>query len=87
VTKNLVEIHLLPKEFILLELLMRNCNQVLSVDALIDQVWGEGHDVTPDTVRSYIKTLRKKLCDASIIHTVHGVGYKIVADGNRTETK
>jgi len=64
----------------MLELLMRQAGQVHSVETLIDRVWGIESNVTPDTVRSYIKTLRKKLDSAdrpSLIQTVHGVGYKM----------
>jgi DNA-binding response OmpR family regulator len=74
------EVRLLAKEFALLELLMRNAGQVLSVDHIIDSVWSNDDDVSPDTVRSYIRSLRKKFAgddDASIIQNVHGVGYKI----------
>lgn len=80
VTKNGSEIHLLPKEFILLELLMRNSGEVLSVDFIIDNAWSQESDVSPDTIRSYVRSLRKKIDDgddASLIQNVHGIGYKI----------
>lgn len=80
VTKAGEVVHLLPREFILLEFLMRSAGQVFSVETLIDKVWGMESNVTSDTVRSYIKVLRRKLDTAgkpSIIGTVHGVGYKI----------
>jgi DNA-binding response OmpR family regulator len=80
VTKNGEEVHFLPKEYALLELLMRNQGTVLSVDVLLDNVWGKQSEVVPDTVRSYIKTLRKKVDTEgkpSIIRTVHGIGYVI----------
>jgi DNA-binding response OmpR family regulator len=78
VFKNAEEIHLLPKEFSLLELFLRYPNQVFSGDALLDRVWASESSASVDTVRTYIKTLRKKI-DAkdgtSLIRTVHGVGY------------
>ncbi|CAM6000451.1 unnamed protein product [Sphagnum balticum] len=78
VYKDEVEIHLLPKEFSLLELFMRYPNQVFSGDALLDRVWAAESSASLDTVRTYIKTLRKKIDtegNASLIRTVHGVGY------------
>ena len=78
VYKNEKEIHLLPKEFSLLELFLRYPNQVFSGDALLDRVWASESAASVDTVRTYIKTLRKKIDSegsASLIRTVHGVGY------------
>jgi len=78
VFKNAEEIHLLPKEFSLLELFLRYPNQVFSGDALLDRVWASESSASVDTVRTYIKTLRKKIDSkdgASLIRTVHGVGY------------
>ncbi len=78
VSKNGTDIHLLPKEFSLLELFMRYPNQVFSAEALLERVWDSESSASMDTVRTYIKTLRKKIDDkdkASAIRTVHGIGY------------
>ncbi len=83
VTKNEQTLKLLPKEFILLEVLMRHQQTVLSTEELMDHVWGANAQIAPDTVRSHIKALRKKIDDplgSSIIKTVHGMGYMIEAD-------
>ncbi|HNB18592.1 MAG TPA: response regulator transcription factor [Candidatus Obscuribacter sp.] len=80
VTKGGTLVRLLPKEFLLLEYLMRNCRKVVSVDALIDHAWGSESSITSETVRSYIKTLRKKLDTPgadSLIKNVYGMGYKL----------
>lgn len=79
VTKSGQQIHLLPKEFSLLELFMRNVGQVMSIDELLDRVWGTDASIVPETVRTNIKTLRKKIdsSSGSYIHTVHGLGYKM----------
>jgi DNA-binding response OmpR family regulator len=80
VTKAGRQIHLLPKEFSLLELFMRNVGQVMSIDELLDRVWGTDASIVPETVRTNIKTLRKKIdpsSGGSYIHTVHGLGYKM----------
>jgi DNA-binding response OmpR family regulator len=74
------EIHFVPREFSLLEFLMRHPNQVFSAEALLDRVWASDTMASPDTIRTYIKILRKKLGaegKESFIRTVHGVGYKI----------
>lgn len=73
-------IRLLPKEFLLLEVLLEHDGHVLSTDQLIDHVWGADSEITPDTVRSHLKALRKKIDSpdqASVIKTVHGMGYRI----------
>jgi DNA-binding response OmpR family regulator len=80
VTRADAPVKLLAKEFALLELLLRNSGQVLSVDYLIDHAWSDESDVSPDTVRSYIRSLRQKLDkdeSSSLIQNVHGLGYKI----------
>jgi DNA-binding response OmpR family regulator len=79
VYKDGQELKLLPKEFSLLELFMRYPDQVFSSEALLERVWSADSAASFDTVRTYIKTLRKKIddpgADSSLIRTVHGVGY------------
>lgn len=80
VTKGGQPIHLLPKEFALLELFMRNVGKVISIDSLLDRVWGTDSSIVPETVRTNIKTLRKKIDPSeggSYINTIHGQGYKM----------
>ncbi|HEY9776466.1 MAG TPA: response regulator transcription factor [Planktothrix sp.] len=80
VTRGGDEIALLPKEFALLEFLMRHPNQVFSAEALLDRVWASDSEASPETIRTYIKRLRKKIDldgQPSILSTVHGVGYKL----------
>lgn len=79
VTKSGHEVHLEPREFSLLEFFMRNPNQVFDADAIIARVWDSESMISPDSVRGYIKTLRKKLdgdSDHSIISTLKGSGYR-----------
>jgi len=83
VTKGDQLLRLLPKEFILLEVLLKHSGTVLSTEELVDHVWGSNSDITPDTVRSHVKSLRKKIDSEgspSLIKTIHGMGYKIEAD-------
>lgn len=71
---------LLPLEFALLEFLMKRPGQPFSAEALLDRVWSSDAEPSPETVRTYIKTLRRKIkSDAGgpKISTVYGIGYKI----------
>lgn len=73
-------VDLLPKEFLILEFLLRNRDQVFSTDEILNRVWRSDSEAGPETVRSTIKRLRKKIDkgkDDSIIQTIYGVGYKI----------
>lgn len=82
-TKAGKEVHLLPKEFRLLEFLVRHPNQVFSAEDLLSSVWESDTPALLDTVRGHIKRLRKKLDspdERSMISTVYGLGYKIEAD-------
>ncbi|MEE1087011.1 MAG: winged helix-turn-helix domain-containing protein [Schaedlerella sp.] len=66
------------KEFELLELLMNNCNIVLTRDKLLSEIWGYEFVGETRTVDVHIRTLRQKLGDKGhIIETVRGVGYRI----------
>ena len=69
-----------PKEYALLELLLRNSKRVFSCNAILDHLWsldapGE------DTIRTHIKGLRQKLkqvgAAADFIETVYGIGYRL----------
>ncbi len=85
VTINEQPIKLVPKEFALLEFLMRHRNIVFSADALLSRVWKAEEDASPEIIRTHIKNLRKKLehdGKPPIIETVYGVGYKVVDTEN-----
>ncbi|MEM7772067.1 MAG: response regulator transcription factor [Cyanobacteria bacterium P01_E01_bin.6] len=74
-------IHLTPKEFALMEALLRYGKRVLSHAAIIEQIWPVQETPETDTIKSYIKNLRAKLKSAgaskTFIETVHGVGYRL----------
>lgn len=81
VMKNGKQVHLVPKEYSLLEFFMRHPNQVFSSEALLDRVWNSSSDVSPESIRTYVARLRSKIDDEnaeSMIENVHGVGYKLV---------
>ncbi|MCC7527906.1 MAG: response regulator transcription factor [Candidatus Melainabacteria bacterium] len=74
------DVHLLPKEFALLEFLLRHPNEVFSPEALLDRVWHSESDSSVDTVYTTMRTLRKKIStekSGALIKTVHGLGYTI----------
>ncbi len=74
------EVHLLPKEFRLLEFFLRHPHQVFSAEDILSSVWESDTEALLDTVRGHITRVRKKLDTAgtpSIIATVYGVGYKL----------
>ena len=67
-----------PREFSLLECLLRHPGQTLSRDQLLDQAWPFSVAVTPNAVDAYIHYLRDKLGSAGRqIETVRGVGYRL----------
>jgi DNA-binding response OmpR family regulator len=71
-------IDLSPREFSLLECLLRHQGQTLSRDQLLDQAWPFSVAVTPNAVDAYIHYLRDKLGSAGRqIETVRGVGYRL----------
>jgi two-component system response regulator VanR len=50
---------------------------VISAETLLERAWDENADPFSNTVRITISTLRKRLGDPWVIHTVPGVGYRI----------
>jgi DNA-binding response OmpR family regulator len=78
VTVDGATVDLSPREFSLLECLLRHAGQTLSRDQLLDQAWPFGVAVTPNAVDAYIHYLRDKLGAAGRhIQTVRGVGYRL----------
>lgn len=77
------KINLSSKEFSLLEYLMRNANQVLSKEQIIEHVWDYDADVLPNTVEVFVGYLRNKVdkgFSKPLIHTLRGFGYRIGGD-------
>jgi two-component system OmpR family response regulator len=73
-------IELSAKEFSLLELLMRRCDQVLTRTAIIEHVWDFAYDGTSNVVDVYVRYLREKVdrpFGLESIETVRGVGYRL----------
>jgi two-component system phosphate regulon response regulator PhoB len=73
-----------PREFQLLEFLMRHPNQVFTPEALLNKVWSAQSEATEEALRTAMKRMRKKIDpDNEIIRNVHGVGY--ILDNAKTE--
>jgi len=66
-----------PKEFAVLEALLAARGQVVSPEALVEQVWDEQLDPLSNTLRMTVMTLRRKLGDPPLIETVRGSGYRL----------
>jgi two-component system OmpR family response regulator len=76
------DIKLLPREFQLLEYLVRSEGQVVSRAMLLQNVWNLHFDPTTNIIDVYVGRLRRKVDDQQaypLIHTVRGVGYRVCA--------
>ncbi|MBO4474624.1 MAG: response regulator transcription factor [Clostridiales bacterium] len=75
------DIALTYKEFMLLQILVENLGIVMAREVLLERVWGLGSERENRTLDVHIRTLRSKLGPAgSLIHTVRGIGYRLVED-------
>lgn len=73
-------INLTPKEFAILELLLRHRDEVVTRTMIIEHVWDYNFDGMSNIVDVFVATLRKKIDSGfakKLIQTIHGVGYKI----------
>lgn len=81
VSYNKQALRLTPKEFSILELLMRNGRRVLSRPFILESLWSMKSPPDEETVKAHIKSLRNKLkvagASKTLIETVHGVGYRL----------
>jgi two-component system OmpR family response regulator len=84
VTRGGAEIALTPREYGVLELLMRRGGDVVTKREILENVWDSAFDGDPNVVEVYISYLRRKVdapFDRATILTVRGMGYR-VADGS-----
>ncbi len=82
VTRNGHRIDMCPREFALLEFLMRNAGRTVSRSRIAEAVWNYQFDTETNVVDVYINYLRKKLAvkdQPALIQTVRGVGYRLEA--------
>src|SRR5438046_10459008 len=82
VTRAAESIELAPKEFGILEYMMRNKVRPLSRTMIVEHVWDMDYDGLTNIVDVYIRHLRSKIDDRypqKLIQTVRGIGYMIEA--------
>jgi DNA-binding response OmpR family regulator len=79
VTRGDEELNLTPREFSLLELLLRNAGRVVRRESILESVWGFDCDVNENTLEAFVRLLRLKVDtrEPKLIHTVRGVGYTL----------
>jgi two-component system OmpR family response regulator len=85
VTRAGQEIVLQPREFRLLEYLMKHAGQVVTRTMLLENVWDYHFDPQTNVIDVHVSRLRSKIdkgFDAPLLHTVRGAGY-MIRDGNR----
>jgi two-component system, OmpR family, response regulator len=77
-------IPLQPREFRLLECLMRHSGQVVTRTMLLEKVWGYHFDPQTNVIDVHVSRLRQKVdkgFDTPLLHTVRGAGYSLRASG------
>lgn len=77
VTRDGRPVALTNKEFLVLEELLRAEGGVVSVEDLLARAWDDRIDPFSNVVRVIVATLRKKLGEPQVIHTVTGAGYRL----------
>ena len=80
VERNGARVDLQPREFRLLELLLRNKGQVVTRTMMLEEVWDYHFDPGTNVIDVHISRLRKKVDDGQalpLLHTVRGVGYML----------
>ena len=83
VTRGDKRIDLTPKEYALLEFLLRRRDQVLSRAIIAQHVWGVNYDTFTNVIDVYVNYLRNKIDSGyqpKLIHSVRGVGYVLKAE-------
>ena len=80
VRRNGERIDLQPREFQLLEFLLRHAGQVVTRTMLLEGVWDYHFDPQTNVIDVHISRLRSKIdrgFDRPLLHTVRGVGYRL----------
>ena len=82
VTRGETKIDLQPREFILLEYLMRHAGQTVTRTMLLEKVWNYHFDPQTNVIDVHISRLRAKIdkeFDHQLLQTVRGAGYCLQA--------
>jgi len=85
VTRGGAPVALTPKEYAILEGLIRNAGEVVSRTRLAELVWDEASEVLDNLLDVHVSHLRNKLdreASVPLIHTIRGVGYRLGPTGS-----
>ncbi len=77
-------IELQPREFLVLQHLMRHSGQVVTRTMLLESVWDYNFDPQTNVIEVHISRLRRKIdkgFDTPLLQTIRGAGYRLSADG------
>lgn len=77
ITRDGATVPLSPKEFSVLEVLLRAEGAAVSTEQLLEKAWDENADPFTNVVRVTVMTLRRKLGEPAVVMTVPGAGYRI----------
>jgi DNA-binding response OmpR family regulator len=79
VTRGGVTVSLTPREYGILELLMRSAGRAVSRDMILEAVWGNDSEVSENTLEVFLRQLRLKVdaTEPKLIHTLRGFGYTL----------
>jgi two-component system copper resistance phosphate regulon response regulator CusR len=89
VSRSGENVELAPKEFSILEYMMRNRGRPLSRTMIVEHVWDMDYDGLTNIVDVYIRHLRSKIDDRwpnKLIHTVRGIGYMLDVNEKSADT-
>ncbi|HWB32194.1 MAG TPA: response regulator transcription factor [Acidobacteriaceae bacterium] len=84
------ELHLTPKEFELLTLLLKNAGRVMTHKVLLRQIWGPAGESQPEYIRVLVGQLRKKLdrgTGTRYIQSEPWIGYRLISEGTTGPTE
>ena len=87
-TSNSMSVNIIGKEFQLLELFIKNANQVLDKDLIFNKIWGYDSDATLNTLEAYLSFIRKKLKlikSNVVIKAIRNMGYKMEVSDEETK--
>jgi two-component system copper resistance phosphate regulon response regulator CusR len=82
VTRGERVVPLTPKEYTMLQYLVRHAGRVVTRAELVEHVWDEKHDPGSNAIDVYVGRLRRKVdaaADLPLIHTRRGIGYMMSA--------
>ena len=80
------ELFLTPREFRLVEFLMRNHGKSVSRRSILESVWRDGESVEENTLDAFVRLVRRKVDDGEavkLVHTLRGFGYSVEVRENQ----